>query len=88
MPHSASTLHTWFGAYTCWKDGPSGARFRGNDERMGNVPSAHQLRAVSRQLRLISELTEHLPDDSPPDAALRDRLELAADVLEGAAQKP
>ena len=51
---------------------------------MGVVPSRQQLREVARQLRLISKLTEHLPDDSPPDAALRDRLELAARVLEGA----
>lgn len=46
------------------------------------MPSQTQLREVARQLRLISELTEHLPDDSPPDAALRDRLELAARVLD------
>jgi hypothetical protein len=52
------------------------------------VPSKRELHEVAHQLRLISELTEHLPDDSPPDAALRDRLELAADVLEGAARKP
>jgi hypothetical protein len=52
------------------------------------MPTAGQLRAAARQLRLISELTEHLPDDSPQDAALRDRLELAADVLEGAAKRP
>jgi hypothetical protein len=52
------------------------------------VPTASQLRGAARQLRLISELTEHLPEDSPSDAALRDRLELAAEVLEGAAKKP
>jgi len=51
------------------------------------VPSKPELREVARQLRLISKLTEHLPEDSPPDAALRDRLELAADVLESTAQK-
>lgn len=50
------------------------------------MPSKHQLREVARQLRLISELTEDLPDDSPPDSALRDRLELAAAVLEGVAK--
>jgi transcriptional regulator with XRE-family HTH domain len=54
--------------------------------RMGTVPSKKQLRRVARQLRLISELTEQLPDNSPPDAALRVRLDLAADVLEGAAK--
>jgi len=52
---------------------------------MGVVPSRQQLREVARQLRLISKLTEHLPDDSAPDATLRDRLELAADLLAGAA---
>ncbi len=53
---------------------------------MASVPSKRELREVARQLRLISELTEHLPDDSPPDASLRDRLELTAYVLEGAAK--
>ena len=52
------------------------------------MPSKRELREVARQLRLISELTEPLPEDSPPDGALRDRLELAADVLEAAAKKP
>jgi len=48
------------------------------------MPSNRDLRQVADTLRRIVELTEHLPDDSSPDAALRDRLELAADVLEGA----
>ncbi len=52
------------------------------------MPSAKQLREAARKLRLVSELTERLPDDSPPDAALRDRLELAADVLEAASKSP
>lgn len=52
------------------------------------MPTVSQLRAAARQLRLVSELTEHLPDDSPPDAGLRDRLELAADILECAAKRP
>lgn len=52
------------------------------------MPTARDLRQAADTLRRIVELTEDLPDDSPPDAALRDRLELAADVLEGAAQKP
>ena len=37
------------------------------------MPSKRELREVARQLRLISQLTEDLRDDSPPDAALRDR---------------
>jgi len=55
--------------------------------RMEVVPSNRDLRQVANTLRRIVELTEHLPEDSPPDAALRDRLELAADVLEGTAKK-
>jgi hypothetical protein len=51
------------------------------------VPTARQLEDVARQLRLISRLTEELPDDSPADGVLRDRLDLAADVLDGAAKK-
>jgi hypothetical protein len=66
----------------------TGPGFDASDEMMGSVPTASQLRQVARQLRLISELTEELADDSPPDAALRDRLGLAADVLEAAGQKP
>jgi hypothetical protein len=52
------------------------------------MPSNRNLRQAADTLHRIVELTEQLPDDSPPDRALRDRLELAADVLEGAAKKP
>jgi hypothetical protein len=52
------------------------------------MPSNRDLRQAADSLRQIVELTEHLPEDSPPDRALRDHLELAADVLEGAAKKP
>ena len=67
---------------------PSNALMPCSDGRWNNgvVPSKYQLRDVARQLRNISELTEHLPEDSPPDAALRDRLDLAADILGGAAK--
>lgn len=51
-----------------------------------DVPGARDLRRAADSLRQIVALTERLPDESPPDAALRDRLELAADVLEGAAK--
>jgi cytochrome c556 len=33
-------------------------------------------------LRKIAALTSNLPDDSPADPQLRDRLELASDVLD------
>jgi hypothetical protein len=39
-------------------------------------------RATVRALRRIVELTEDLSEDAPADAALRDRLELAAALLE------
>ena len=51
------------------------------------MPSKLQLWRAAHQLRLISELTEPLPDDSAPDTTLRVRLELAADVLDGAAAR-
>ena len=51
----------------------------------GEVASANDLRRTARSLRKVVELTEGLPEDSPADARLRDRLELAADVLEAAA---
>ena len=52
------------------------------------MPTARDLRQTANTLRRIVELTVGLPDDSPPDRALSDRLELAADVLEGAAKTP
>lgn len=37
---------------------------------------------AAQSLRKIADLTYGLPEDSPADAHLRDRLELAADVLD------
>jgi len=52
----------------------------------GDVPSARDLREAARVLRKVVERTTGLPDDSPRDAQLRDRLELAADTLDAAAR--
>jgi hypothetical protein len=48
----------------------------------GRVPSKADLRHVAKSLRAVAFVAAALPDDSPTDAMLRDRLELAADVLE------
>ena len=37
-------------------------------------------------MRKVAELTTGLPEDLPADARLRDRLELAADVLDATAR--
>lgn len=50
------------------------------------MPSNRDLRQAAESMRRIVELTEHLPGDSPPDASLRDRLELAAEVLDSASR--
>lgn len=48
------------------------------------VPSTRDLRRAADNVLRIVALTEHMPDDSPHDAALRDRLELAAaDLVRG-----
>ena len=39
-------------------------------------------RAAARTLRQIVELTDALPEDGPAEAALRDRIALAAATLE------
>lgn len=53
----------------------------------GTVPSGRDLREAARVLRKVVEVTSDLPDaDSPNDARLRDRLELAADTLDAAAE--
>ena len=41
---------------------------------------------AAESLRKVAALTSNLPDDSPSDAKLRDRLELAAEVLDAAAE--
>jgi hypothetical protein len=45
-------------------------------------PTRADVEQAVESLRTIAELTTGLPDDSPSDAQLRDRLDLAADVLE------
>ena len=51
----------------------------------GEVPSTKEMRHAAISLRKIAEATTGLPDDSPTDARMRDRLELAADVLDAGA---
>jgi hypothetical protein len=41
---------------------------------------------AAESLRKVAELTTGLPEESPADARLRDRLELAADVLDTTAK--
>lgn len=50
----------------------------------GGVPSGKDMRRSAETLRKIAEATKGL-EDSPTDARLRDRLELAADVLDAGA---
>ena len=52
---------------------------------MTNVPKAEDLRRTSDTLHRIVELTSNLSEDSQADAAFRERLELAAEVLNAAA---
>lgn len=49
------------------------------------MPSVRELRETADSLRRITELTAGLPEDSQADAAFRERLELAAEVLSAAA---
>lgn len=58
------------------------------DAKMVTVPSNHDLRQAARVLRRVVAITADLADDSPRDAQLRDRLELAADVLDAATDLP
>lgn len=48
------------------------------------MASAADLNAAAATLRRLVDATADLPDDGPADARLRDRLELAAAVLEAA----
>jgi hypothetical protein len=48
---------------------------------MCRVPSKADLRRAAASLRKIVTETADLPDDGPWDGGLRDRLDLAADVL-------
>ena len=49
------------------------------------MPTARDLRQTADALRRIAELTEDLPGETSKDLALRDRLELAARVLDASA---
>lgn len=55
---------------------------------MAVMASNRDLHRAARSIRAIIEATANLPDDSPHDAQLRDRLDLAADVLDAAADLP
>ncbi|HAM02706.1 MAG TPA: hypothetical protein DCQ30_10860 [Acidimicrobiaceae bacterium] len=50
------------------------------------TPSRATVRRAVEALRRIAAHTTGLPDDSPADSQLRDRLELAADVLDATAR--
>jgi hypothetical protein len=43
---------------------------------------------AAESLRLIAAVTTDLPDDSPTNVQLRDRLEFAADVLNATSEAP
>lgn len=49
------------------------------------MASRRALRQAAMTLRKVADLTTGLPDDSPADARLRDRLDLAAAVLDATA---
>ena len=46
------------------------------------MPSKADLRRAAATLRKLASETENLLDDTPKDGQLRERLELAADVLD------
>lgn len=54
---------------------------------MVSVPLKDDLRRAARSIRRIVENTAGLPGDSPRDAQLRERLDLAAHVLDAAADE-
>ena len=54
--------------------------------KIATVPKAEDLRQASDALNRIIELTTGLSEDSQADAAFRERLELAAEVLKSAAR--
>lgn len=51
----------------------------------GGVPSRADLATAAGAVRKIVVRTAELPDDAPADELLRERLTLAADVLDAAA---
>jgi hypothetical protein len=52
------------------------------DDEVVRSRNATNTSKATGSLRKIADLTTGLPEDSPVDAQLRDRLELAADVLD------
>ncbi len=53
---------------------------------LGGVPSPDELRRAAETLREVVAATAGLPEDSPDDKQLRERLTLAAVVLDAAAE--
>jgi len=53
----------------------------------GSVPSREDLRRAAASLRALARATSKLPGDSPADGKLQDRLDLAAQVLDAAAEE-
>ena len=65
-----------------WRTHMAGGYMNG---KIATVPKAEDLRRASESLHRIIGLTSGLPEDCQADAAFRERLELAAEVLESAA---
>lgn len=85
--HHASTRNHSSQQLGSLKGYPNGAvRGRYSDGRMTIVPKAEDLRQASDALRRIIELTAGLGDDSQADAAFRERLKRAAEVLSATAK--
>jgi hypothetical protein len=68
---------------SCGRAVPPRSLSEGDD---GGVPSPKDMRQAAESLRKLADRTTGLPEDSPADAQLRDRLELAADVLDAGAE--
>lgn len=52
------------------------------------VPSARDFRRAAESLRRIAAETAGLPEEEGEDRTLQTRLELAADILDAAAEQP
>ena len=63
-------------------------RYADADGQDGSVPLMAELRRAAASVRKIATETESLPDDTPSDVLLRERLELAAEVLDATVQTP
>ena len=51
-------------------------------KRPSNTPKSENMHKAAESLRKFAAHTTGLPDDSPTDARLRDRMEFGADVLD------